>query len=429
MKTKPFYGVTAVIAPRLKRWANPITKVSIFIMLFTLSQTESSAQCVAPTLTFNSPSLLSGTPGTVGAVYLFANVIPGVDCHVEIMGIEGGAGLTDIDATDQGYYDAFQPYIWAAGGDTSFLDWKFTFKKAGTYTDTTLACLAVTAIDVDGNNVDLKEFVEAATPGSFAVDPFTNLLVSFDGVRSRAEGLIAVIPLIDTTQKQAMFQMNFTNINSLLYRNGAIAFGGAMTRHTCIYFAPFFADWIVLPVKLLSFTAQQGLNGTSLKWTATNEQNIKNYTLQKSVDGKNWKDVRTTGTGASTNVNAYAITDLEKNSGAVYYRLKQTDTRGVATYSKVIHLGNSIDATNDISHNTIFTNAINMQIQSNIANEYLLEVYNQNGQRLAQSRLIIKQGTNNTSLQVPSNTSTGMYLLTIKDSSGKLLYRSKIMKD
>ena len=155
-----------------------------------------------------------------------------------------------------------------------------------------LECLAVTAIDVDGNNKDLREFVEAATPGSFAVDPMTNLTISFDGVRSKAEGQITTIPLIDTAQRQAMFQMNFANISSLLYRNGSITTGDTMTRHTCIYFKPFFANWIVLPVKLLSFSAQSQTNGVILNWTATNEQEIKNYTVQKSTDGKNWKSVR-----------------------------------------------------------------------------------------------------------------------------------------
>lgn len=429
--TSAFFGVNSVApASAEKQKTTQLLRVMLFsILLSAFIQQQSSAQCVAPTLTFHSPSLLSGTPGTVGAVYLFANVIPGVDCHVEIVGIEGGAGLTEIDNVDQGYYDAFQPYIWAAGNDTSYLDWKFTFKVAGSYADTTLACLAVTAIDVDGNNADLKEFVEAATPGSFAVDPFTNLVVSFDGIRSRAEGQIATIPLIDTAQRQAMFQMNFTNINSLLYKNGAIAFGGAMTRHTCIYFKPFFSNWTVLPVKVMSFTAQQYVSGVQLNWSATNEESIKTYTVQKSIDGKTWRDVRTVAAAATATLNRYSVTDLEKNTGIVYYRLKHVDTRGLSSYSKVIKTGNLSETTGNFSHNTIFTNAISMQITAPASGEYLLEIYNTNGQRLVQHKLFIQSGTNNTALQVPPHTTAGMYLLTVKDGNGKLLYRSKIMKD
>ncbi|MEO8582369.1 MAG: hypothetical protein ABI415_01160, partial [Flavitalea sp.] len=198
------------------------------------------AQCNnAPTLKFHSPVLLSGTDKQQGAVYNFAEVIPGLDAHVEIVGLYGGATLYNIDdSTGTGYYDAFQPYVGASANDTSYIDWKITFKKGGTLVDTMLACLAVTGVDVDGDGKALKEFIEAATPGSFAVDPYTNLSVSFDGVRSKAISPIANIPNIDTSHLEAMFQMNFTNITSLEYRNGAITTGIAQIRQTCIYFKP-----------------------------------------------------------------------------------------------------------------------------------------------------------------------------------------------
>jgi len=400
------------------------------MLLMILFNTNASAQCIAPTLSFNNPRLLSGREGTVGAIYLFPNVIPGVDCHAQVMELVGGATISEIDNTSQGYYDAFQPYVWAGGRDTSYLDWKFTFKKAGTILDTTLECLAVTAIDIDGNNLDLKEFVEAATPGSFAVDPMTNLTISFNGIRSRAEGQIATIPLIDSNQRQAMFQMNFKNINSLLYKNGSISTGDGMTRHTCIYFKPFFADWIVLlPVNLLSFTAREQSNGVLLNWSATNEQNIKKYTVQKSIDGKKWKDVRTLTSAGSTNVSNYNVTDPEKNNFLVYYRLKHSNNNGLGTYSKVIVIGSSKTAGKAFLHNTLFTNSINLQINAFVADVYQIEIYHSTGQKIIQKKTIVRSGVNNTTLALPSTLSAGMYLLTVKDDSGNLLYQSKMFKN
>ena len=402
--------------------------ISMMLLIF-LFNLNASAQCIAPTLSFNNPRLISGREGTVGAIYLFPNVIPGVDCHAQVMELAGGATISEIDNTTQGYYDAFQPYVWAGGRDTSYLDWKFTFKKARTLIDTTLECLAVTAIDIDGNNLDLREFVEAATPGSFAVDPMTNLVISFNGVRSRAEGQIATIPLIDSNQRQAMFQMNFKNINSLLYKNGSISTGDGMTRHTCIYFKPFFADWIVLlPVNVLSFTAREQSNGIMLNWSATNEQNIKKYTVQKSVDGKKWKDVRTLNSAGSNNVSNYNITDPEKNNFLVYYRLKHSDNRGLGTFSKVITIGSSKIEGKTFLHNTVFSNAINLQINAASAGVYLFEIYQSTGQKIIQKKTIVRYGVNNTTLTLPSNLPAGIYLLTAKDDSGNLLYQSKVIK-
>ena len=150
-------------------------------------------------------------------------IIPRVDAHIENLDLEDGASLSEIDNTaGAGYYEAFQPYVTAPANPTSYLDWKITFKVTGTNTDSLLACLAVTTVDIDGDNVALQEFVEAATHGSFAVDPYTNVQISFDGIRSRAVGQVTTIPLIDTEHCEAMFKLNFSNINAPEYLNGAI---------------------------------------------------------------------------------------------------------------------------------------------------------------------------------------------------------------
>lgn len=406
-----------------------LIKVLLSIVLFFIAfRTIASAQCVAPTLSFNSPKLINGTDNQIGAVYLFPEVLPGVDAHVEIIDIVGGASLTEIDnTTGAGYYDAFQPYVLAGANDTSYLDWKITFKVAGSNTDTFLACLAVTAVDVDGNNKDLKEFVEAATPGSFAVDPFTNLTISFDGIRSKAEGQITTIPLIDTAERQAMFQMNFTNINSLLYRNGAITTGDTMTRQTCIYFKPFFSNWIVLPVKLLSFTAQPQANGIVLNWTTMDEQDIKNYTVQKSTDGKNWKNISSIMARGSL-TNAYRIMDPEKNNTVTYFRLQQVSLKGFNTYSKIVMIGAAGSATNIFTHNTVFTTTITINIQAQRNEDYVYEIYTVTGNSIKQMRATIYAGINLSTIPMPENLPNGIYLLSVKNSEGRHLYNAKLIK-
>ncbi|MFM9907864.1 MAG: T9SS type A sorting domain-containing protein [Chitinophagaceae bacterium] len=402
--------------------------VTTIIFLFTFIK-MSTAQCAtAPTLTFNSPKLIAGTDNQIGAVYLFPEVITGVDAHVEIIDIVGGAELMDIDnTTGSGYYDAFQPYVLSGANGTSYLDWKITFKVAGSNTDTILDCLAVTAIDVDGNNKNLFEFVEAATPGSFAVDPFTNLTISFDGIRSKAEGQIATIPLIDTNQRQAMFQMNFTNINSLLYRNGAVSTGDTMTRQTCIYFKPFFSNWIVLPVKLLAFSAKEQTSGVVLNWSATNEQDMKSYTVQKSIDSKIWKDVETVVAGINL-TNNYNMVDHDKNNVVTYYRLQQNSTKGTRSYSKIIMIGSTSSIKNLFTHNTVFNNGINLNIRGEESKNIIVELFTLNGNKILQQQALIHSGNNSLLVTTPTTITSGIYLLSIKDNLGKQVYQSKIIK-
>lgn len=401
----------------------------LIILLFTAARAATQAQCIAPTLKFTNPVLINGNDGEIGAIYLFPKVIPGVDAQITIMDLKG-ASLAEIDnTTGAGYFDAFQPYVWAAANDTSYIDWKITFKQQGTPIDTTLACLAVTAIDVDGDNLSLKEFVEAATPGSFAVDPFTNLTISFDGVKSKAVGQITTIPLIDTNARQAMFQMNFTNINSLLYRNGAITTGISQIRQTCIYFAPFFfQNWITLPAKLQSFTAKEIPTGISLNWSATNEQDTKEYTIQKSDDAKNWREIGTVVAKNSTGVNKYSLLDNEKSSGVSYYRIRQTDIKGSNVFSPVIKSGSDNKTSLSITHNTIFTNRINLEISSQSASELMIEVYAINGQRMAIQKATLQTGNNKQSLQLPEQLSGNLFLLVVKNSQGQVIYKSKLVR-
>ena len=401
------------------------------LLLIGAANHRAYSQCVAPDLVFKNPKLIGGTDNSVGAVYLFADVVPGVDCHAEIIDMVNGAMLTYIDDTTGGYYDAFQPHVWAAGKDTSYLDWKFTFKKAGTATDTIFPCLAVTAIDVDGNNMDLKEFVEAATPGSYGIDPFSVLEISFDGVRNRAIGQITTIPLIDTNRREAMFQMNFTNVGSLLYRNGAISTGDPMTRHTCIYFKPFIAQYTVLPVKLHYFTAQANQSNTILRWSASDEQQLNFYTVQKSKDGKNWYDIRLQAPASNNGVNNYSFTDQEKIEGKVWYRLKQTDQKGVITYSRVVQVAQATINNNTSVSQPVFTSdGIQAMVSSSVNQTIRFEVYTVTGQQIASQQKNIFAGTSNVQVSVPGTIiSNGIYVVVAKNLEGQTIFTGKAIKN
>lgn len=206
-----------------------------------------SSQCISPSMTFANPTLIGGRSGRIGAIYKFSNVATGVDATIEIINLAGGAGLNQMDNTTQGYYNAWQPYVTAGANDTSYLDWKITFKKVGTMQDTMLTCLSITAVDIDGDGSKLKEFIKASTPGAYAVDPYTTLQVSFDGVNSLAIGGVTTEPSIDTAAKKYMFQMDFKNVSTIQYRNGSISTKTTTdVRHTCIYFKPFFKNGLVM---------------------------------------------------------------------------------------------------------------------------------------------------------------------------------------
>jgi hypothetical protein len=403
--------------------------VPAFLLLLFISINDAKAQPPVPeypSLTFNSPVLISGTDLQVNAVYNFPNVVQGVDAHVTIMRMVGGAWLAEIDnTTGAGYYDAFQPYVGAAAGDTSYIEWKFVFKKAGTFTDTTLPTLAVTGVDVDGDAAALKEFIQAATPGSFALEPGTYLDFSFDGVRSTATSTIDNYPLIDTANRKSMFQMNFTNINTILYRNGAITTGGSQIRQTSIYFKSFFNTQTLLPVKLLSFAAKTVNTGTDIKWSATNEEELKYYVVQKSIDGIKWKDITSITPSMAGNTNTYSITDRDENKNTTYYRLLQVSTNGSSSYSKTIKLTES-EIAHLVTNSYLSGNKINFQLKAKSADDYVFAVYSMTGAKIMSVKNKVNAGISQYGMELPVTSGKGVFVLVVRNKSGQLVYNTKI---
>ncbi|MCW3117940.1 MAG: C-terminal target protein [Chitinophagaceae bacterium] len=401
----------------------------LFVLLFSLKTMAQNPVPAYPSLTFNSPVLISGIDREINATYRFPNVINGVDAHVTISGISGGARLIEIDNTSgAGYYDAFQPYVAAAPNDTSYIDWTIIFKKAGTSIDTTLAVLAITGVDVDGDGSMLKEFIQAATPGSFALAPDTYLSFGFDGVRSTATSTVDNVPLIDTAQKRSMFQMNFANINTILYRNGAIStYWAEEVRQTSIYFKSFFNTQTLLPVKLLSFDAKTVGTANKITWSATNEIDLKYYIVEKSVDGNTWEEFAKISTGSNADVNNYSVTDYDKNKSTVFYRLRQANINGLATYSKIVKIDGATIGQTEVIRSSVLNNKINLNIKTSANDNFIFDVYTLSGAKIAQAQNKIYTGNNQFVLDLPAGHSAAVYLLVIKNKSGRLIYNSKIV--
>lgn len=402
----------------------------LLAQLFVLSF-QTNAQCSgAPSLVFANPILISGTDGQVGAVYRFPNAAPGLDVHIEILALGGGSALGEIDNTTQGYYDAWQPYVTAGANDTSYLDWHIRFKKAGTNTDTTLPCLAVTAVDVDGDNASLKEFVRAATPGAYAVDPFTTLTVSFDGTYNTATGQITTIASIDTNHREAMFQMNFPNVSSLIYRNGSISTKATVdVRHTCIYFKPFFLDILVLlPVKLHSFSATTVNQSTRLSWMVQEENAMHDYTVQRSTDGASWSEIEIVYAVNNPGYHSYYVYDNQRPAGLSYYRLQLTDNHGRSTYSGVVQAGNNTGEILTVKGATLVKNNLSLQINSPVADVYSVRLYSMQGQLVTQKQFTIAAGGNQVNAGLSMAGPDGMLVVTITNKKGQLVYTGKLLR-
>ncbi|RZK62761.1 MAG: T9SS type A sorting domain-containing protein, partial [Hymenobacter sp.] len=95
-----------------------------------------------------------------------------------------------------------------------------------------------------------------------------------------------------------------------------------------------------LPVTLVAFTTQAVQNRDALlNWSTASEVNNDHFEIERSFDGRTFAQIgQVAGHGTTTAASAYALTDAgvaTKATGPVYYRLRQVDLDGTATYSPV----------------------------------------------------------------------------------------------
>ncbi|MBA3898063.1 MAG: hypothetical protein H0X36_13225 [Sphingomonadaceae bacterium] len=181
-------------------------------------------------LDFRNPVLVSGTALSVGAIYRFANVAPGVDARVRINAISAGASLAIIDR-DTGLIGNFQPEL--AGADARSADFTITFVVAGTATPIALD-VAASGIDIDGDSASLREYAEFSTPfAAYVVDSPTNLDINASGpsvpanVRFESRTNFTA-PGIDPTATANIVSILYTSTSSFQYRIGTLGTGNTV---------------------------------------------------------------------------------------------------------------------------------------------------------------------------------------------------------
>jgi hypothetical protein len=110
---------------------------------------------------------------------------------------------------------------------------------------------------------------------------------------------------------------------------------------------------VVLPLDLVSFTAQKRSGAVTLNWITAAEMNNDYFTVEKSTDLINFSQVsRVRGAGFSSVSHAYNTVDPHPANGINYYRLKQTDYDGRSSYSHVV----SVNCSNQLKDVVIFPN-------------------------------------------------------------------------
>lgn len=310
------------------------------------------SQCVAPSMQFINPVIVSGVDGNINTRYKFPSVVSGVDAIVTITNIVGGATLTSIDDNTFGYSDAWQPVVktpLTMGAIESYVSFKMEFIKSVNNTEHTFICFTMSAIDIDGDNQHVREMFAANDFTSYGVSNVTTLALNNNAGLLKAVSTILNFPGIDTSAY--ISNINYRYISKSKINNIRI---GSVTdptftpqnRYSCIYFRPIYIqNVIVLPSQFLTLNATSlNDNNVKLLWQTNEETTNQSFVIERSSDGINFLPVSLNIELLNKeNIKAYQAVDysnLLNGNFNYYYRVQQIDKSGKVTFSNLsyIHL-------------------------------------------------------------------------------------------
>ncbi|RYY40153.1 MAG: hypothetical protein EOO08_07405 [Chitinophagaceae bacterium] len=208
------------------------------------------------------------------------------------------------------------------------------------------------------------------------------------------------------------------------YGTVALNAGGSnpytVSRSNFTSFSPFSVRMLdaVLPVTWTSFTGQRRNGSDELQWRTATETNNAGFTVEESRDGRSFTALaQVAGAGNSSSEHSYSYT-RRNAQGAIYYRIKQTDFDGNATYTSVIRLtdagGAGLQAV--FTANPVRGNA-QLQLSAPAAGTVQLSLFDAQGRKLWSNGTRMSAGTQ--TVQIPMDRqAAGIYFVTLRDAEG-----------
>lgn len=184
-------------------------------------------------------------------------------------------------------------------------------------------------------------------------------------------------------------------------------------------------DLTPLPITLTSFSGYQNNNVVNLNWVTESEINNAYFSIERSIDGKNFDEIgRVSGVGTSNYMNSYQTIDKDPHDGIAYYRLKQVDFDGEYAYTKIISV-----AFTRIGNIRVYPNPstgiFTLDFDENVRGEYEVNVYDLKGNRVTTKFVVIEKNSDENHLIDLTNFDKGIYFMNV--SNGKESINLKVI--
>ncbi len=191
-------------------------------------------------------------------------------------------------------------------------------------------------------------------------------------------------------------------------------------------FAVVFENIAVLPVRLTTITAQQKGKDVLVQWVSASDAEVREYQVEKSVDGRTFLKMATVASRAVAGVSGYEWLDAQPIAGKHFYRTKAIGLNGSVHYSPVV----AIDLSGKATPVTVYPNPLSgteVGLSLNLpAHTYTIQLVNTAGQTVHRQQLVHTGGAVAQTISLPSGIASGIYQLTV--SSAQSTYTQRLIK-
>ena len=183
----------------------------------------------------------------------------------------------------------------------------------------------------------------------------------------------------------------------------------------------------IIPVELVSFTADVNGSNILLNWSTATEINNSGFSVERKSVNADWTTIGfVAGSGTTTESRKYSYSDNSVSSGSYSYRLKQIDYDGTFEYSNTIEVVTNIPVHYDLDQN--YPNPFNPTTTINYslpeANFVTLAVYNSLGEKVSTLVNQVVEAGNHTLEFNAENLSSGIYF--VRMEAGSFISTKKI---
>jgi len=186
---------------------------------------------------------------------------------------------------------------------------------------------------------------------------------------------------------------------------------------------------LALPVKFGAIKAYEKQNGIQLDWKVYSENKVRSYEIERSSDGRTYTSVGSLpALYNNTSDGDYGFFDANPLSGTSYYRIKNNDLDGKSAYSVVMRVNrNKTIKGLSLYPNPTINGIVLLQGSDLGRGNYKINIFGANGQEIYKQQIIHNGGTISHTIELPPTISKGVYMLSVKDENGNIIFKDKLV--